>query len=640
MKRYYLLLAFLGFAPVAFSQTLFTYGPNAVDKDEFLKAYNKNKTAVTSKESSLREYLDLYTKFKLKVKAAQDIRLDTLPTLQADMQSFRTQVEESYMNNEKAVTGLVNEAFNRSQRDMHVYHFFAPVEAGGDSVKALQALNAVLDKVKAGNTDYNSLVNDAAAKFGKVKSGDLGFITVFSVPYEYENIIYNMKPGQVSAPYHAKNGWHAFRLVEERPAVGRWRIAQLMFSFPPGGENDPAIKRRADSAYNLLKNGADFAKLAAAVSDDKMTYGTGGEMPEFGTGKFQPDFEKKVFELKKDGDYTQPFASSFGYHIIKRLKQTPVVSSNNDAGYEYELRQKVLQDSRIEAAKEKFAREIVAKVGFKRNAVVKDADLFRYADSVVANPTVAITKFPISNKPVLTVGKTNVSGIDWLSFIRDYKANGELYQGENNAALVDKFISTSSLDYYRKHLEEFNPEFRYQMKEFKEGNMLFEIMERNVWGAAGQDTAALLKLYGQNKAKYRWAESATVILFNCTNAAAAEQARAAIAAGKDWKDIIQENANSVFADSGRYELSQIPAAEGTKFSVGLLTPVLNNATDGSASFVKILALHPDNDQRSFEDAKGLVINDYQAVIEDKWVNELKKKYPVKVNEEVFKSLLQ
>src|SRR5690349_14420012 len=111
MKRFFLLLTCIICTAVGFSQTLFTYGNNSVDKDEFLKAYNKNKTVVTDKEASLREYLDLYTKFKLKVKAAQELRLDTLPQLKADLDNFRTQVEESYMNNEKAVDALVDEAF-------------------------------------------------------------------------------------------------------------------------------------------------------------------------------------------------------------------------------------------------------------------------------------------------------------------------------------------------------------------------------------------------------------------------------------------------------------------------------------------------------------------------------------------------
>lgn len=641
MKRFFLLLTCVTCAAVGFSQTLFTYGNNAVDKEEFLKAYNKNKTVVTDKEASLREYLDLYTKFKLKVKAAQELRLDTLPQLKADLDNFRTQVEESYMNNEKAVDALVDEAFNRSQKDLHVYHYFAGIE-GTDSAKAYQALKEVADKLKEGKTDYEGLANDVSLKYTKVKGGDLGFITAFSVPYEYENIVYNLKPGEVSAPYRTKSGVHLFKLIEERKSAGRWRIAQLLFSFPPGSEGNTApIKQKADSVYKLLKGGADFAKLAEKVSDDKMTYVTGGEMPEFGSGKFLPSFEKEVFKLSKDGDYTQPFETSFGYHIVKRLKQIPTPSDKNDEGFRYDLRQKILQDSRMAASKERFSKEIITKVGYKKNSLVKDADLFRYADSIAANIDGAnANKYPISNKTIFSFGKTNVTGADWLSFVKDFKGSAEIYKGESNEAMMDKFISVSALDYYKKHLEEYNDEFRYQMKEFKEGNMLFEVMERNVWGSAGQDTVALLKQYEQNKSKYRWGPSATVVLFNCTTNTAAEQARAALVAGKDWKKIGEESNNTVIVDSGRYEITQIPAPEGTKFKMGLITPVLPNTVDGSSSFILVLKTHGDDEQRSFEDARGLVINDYQNVMETKWIEDLKKKYPVKINEDVFRSLLK
>ena len=100
MKRLFLFTLLAWITTGVFSQTLFTYGTNAVDKSEFLRAYNKNKTAVTDKAMAMREYLDLYIQFKLKVKAAKEMRIDTLTTLANDLQNFRTQIEESYLNDE------------------------------------------------------------------------------------------------------------------------------------------------------------------------------------------------------------------------------------------------------------------------------------------------------------------------------------------------------------------------------------------------------------------------------------------------------------------------------------------------------------------------------------------------------------
>ncbi|WP_315819596.1 hypothetical protein [Paraflavitalea speifideaquila] len=98
------------------AQSLFTYGARSVSKDEFLKAYNKNNTETNPSEQSYREYLDLYTRFKIKVQAALDARLDTLPGQKAELAAFRNQVVENYMNDEASVNLLMDEAIERSKK--------------------------------------------------------------------------------------------------------------------------------------------------------------------------------------------------------------------------------------------------------------------------------------------------------------------------------------------------------------------------------------------------------------------------------------------------------------------------------------------------------------------------------------------
>ena len=325
MKKFLLLLAFAGLTTAVFSQTLFTFGNKAVDKAEFLRAYNKNKIPVTDKEKAYREYLDLYIKFKLKVKAAEDLQLDTLPQLLYDAQSFRSQIEDSYLNNEKAVNDLLKEAFDRSQKDLHVLHFFVPVELTAkpeDSLKAYKSISALYTSLAAGKTDYENLT---AADPVKIKYADLGFITAFTLPYEYESLIYNLKMGQASKPYRTKNGWHVFKLVGERKAVGKWKVAQILFSIPPdvGADVKKIFEKKADSVYQLLTKGEDFGKMARWFSDDKVTYGNNGEMAEFGSGRFETSFENEVFKLTRDNEISKPFLTDYGYHIVKRLSHTP-----------------------------------------------------------------------------------------------------------------------------------------------------------------------------------------------------------------------------------------------------------------------------------------------------------------------------
>ncbi len=624
-----------------YSQTLFTYGANQVTKAEFLKAYNKNKTPVTDKAAAYKEYLELYIKFKLKVQAAKDARLDTLQQLKYDLQNFRSQVEEGYLQDDIAINALVDEALARSRKDIHLLHFSVSLSKlqGADTSKDYQAMQQLKAELAKGETDYAKVVSQVNT-VNLLNWKDLGYITAFSLPYEMENLVYGLQTGGVSDVYRTKTTLHIFKNAGERPSAGRWKTAQILFAVPPNvsAEDLSIIKKEADSVYTLLDAGASFAEMAKQFSGDRLTFQTGGEMPEFGTGKYDASFEKAAFALQKDGDISKPTLTSHGYHIIKRIQQTPVPADKTDEAFTATLRQQILQDGRVTAAKASFTKTVMQQTGFHKNAAIKEDQLFRYADSVAAKGEVG--KYPINKQLIFSFIKQNVTGNDWLNFVKDYKLNTDVYKGESNNALLDKYINTTALEYYRKHLEEYNAEFKYQLQEFKEGNMLFEIMERNVWTKASADSSGLKKFYENNKLKYQWAESATVYLFNCTSVKAADSAAAALRAGKSWKLVAEQSEAAVQADSGRYELSQLQLPAGTIAANGMITKPLVNISDNSASFVQVINLFPTGQQRNFEEARGMVINDYQNFLEEKWIASLKKKYPVKVNETVFDELLK
>ena len=130
MKKLLLIFVFNSCLFYSYSQTLFTYGDHKVNASEFLTAYNKNKTATSNDSQAIRDYLNLYINFKLKVQAAEDIRLDTLPSMLADLQNFRSQIEDTYLKDEKEVNRLVDEAFLRSQKDIHAMYYFIKSDDG------------------------------------------------------------------------------------------------------------------------------------------------------------------------------------------------------------------------------------------------------------------------------------------------------------------------------------------------------------------------------------------------------------------------------------------------------------------------------------------------------------------------------
>jgi peptidyl-prolyl cis-trans isomerase SurA len=639
MKKLFLLNVMLFSIAFGFSQSLISYGKYTVNQAEFLRAYNKNKTTVTDKEKSIRDYVELYTNFKLKVKAAQDLKLDTSEQLKSDLDNFRHQIEENYMSDEKTFKFLMDEAFNRSQYDIHIIRYTInsdPNAEPTDSMQKFLATQSVYEALKAKSTSADILASNPDAKFV-----DMGYATAFSIPYVYENIVFGLKPGEFSKPYRSRKAWHIFQALDKRKSAGKWKISQILFTSPPNADDATKInaKKLADSVHELLKTGADFGAMARSYSDDKLTYLSGGEMPEFSTGKFDISFESEVVKLKNDNEFSAPFNTSFGIHIIKRLSFTSTPSSKEDESFQFDLKQKLMQDDRIQLAKDKFANEILTKIGFKQSSMVSPKDLLRYVDTIMNNTEDLdiTTKTPISNKVIINYTKGNIKGEDWLNYARDFKSNPEMYNEETNAEIWEKYKIATSLDYYKKNLELFNSEFANQLEEFREGNMLFEVMEKQVWSKASTDSTGLRNYYEANKKQYTWAASADVQIFNASSSDVANAALEKLNNGSDWQELVDEKQGELQSDSGRFELTQINGS--TDAIPGSFSTIAKNA-DGSATFIKYHKQYPNGEQRNFEDAKGMVINDYQNVVEKNWIETLRKKYPVKINEALLLQLIK
>lgn len=282
--------------------------------------------------------------------------------------------------------------------------------------------------------------------------------------------------------------------------------------------------------------------------------------------------------------------------------------------------------------------DILAKVNYKRNPAVKDEMLWLYADSAAfASENY---QCPIAKELIFSMGAVPVKVADWLAFAREYKLNKQVPNGESNDALLNKFIDQTTADYYRKHLEEYNADFKYQLQEFKEGNLYFEVMGKKVWNKSAMDDAILKAYYEANQQHFVWNESADVILINARSYAYADFAFENMKTGMYWKNIAGNSEGMIQGDSSRYEIAQLPVKAGTKLEEGKILEIVKSATDNSASFVKVIKVYPPKTPMSFEEAKTLLVNEYQQKLEDAWMKELTAKYPVKVNTQVFQSLLK
>jgi peptidyl-prolyl cis-trans isomerase SurA len=638
-KLIYIPVLICSLLSAASAQTLFTCNGSSVTREDFLKAYNKNNFGEKATEKTYRNYLDLYIRYKLKVRAAYDMQLDTLPGQKSEMQNFRLQVAESFMKDDASLDKLVSEVFIRGQKDLRLAHIFIAVPANAspaDTTKAFEKAWVAYNALKKGKKFSETAIAFSDDPSAKLNEGNIGYITVFTLPYELETLAYSTPAGQFSKPYRTKGGYHIFKIQGERKSLGSIKTAQILVAFPPGatGAVRLAAAAKADSVYDRLQQGADFAAMVKQYSGDNLTYQNSGEMPEFTVGKYDSAFEAAAFALDRDGAISRPVPSAFGYHIIKRIyrKPAPAQFSNETAAA---LRQLVMNDPRIEVSRRTLLNKIYKQAGLSQSSF-SETDLWAFTDSVMTNAPLSAYRGLEYTTVLFSYPKQQYNVKEWLDYAR---TKSRSRAGHTDNELFRQFREKASLDYYRAHLEEFNADFAFQLTEFKEGNLLFEVMQRKIWDKASTDSSGLHNYYEAHKAKYWWESSVDALLFTCNNEKTATGLKKNLEQGiSNWRQFTDKAGTTVQADSGRYEQTQIPVTTKMTFSTGMFTPFVNNKTDNTVSFSYILQVYSERSPRNYKDARGFVINDYQISLEDQWIGELRKKYPVKVDEKVFAGL--
>ncbi|MET0394176.1 MAG: peptidylprolyl isomerase, partial [Chitinophagaceae bacterium] len=528
MKKNWLAAAIISCITIpAASQTLFTYGGHSVEASEFLRTFNKSvPPPVSNRAAAIRDYLNLYINSRLKILEAYNRGYDTLDQVKQELENLRNQVIENYLSDPQVIDRLAGEAFRRSLKDIHAAHIFIAVN-GADTAAGRRKLDEAMNRLQKGE-DFQAvaqqLSDDPSARENK---GDLYYITVFTLPYELENIVYATAPGAWSQPYRSKAGYHLFKNLGERKAAGNIKIQQLLIAFPPGV--DEAGRKQAaqlaDSLYRRIAAGDDFGKLAAAFSNDYISAASNGNVSDIATGQLDPAFEKAIWALPVN-KVSPPIRSAYGYHIVKRIGSTPVVTDPANPDNLETLKQKVMADDRWKSAKD-FIYTRIAQHRIYQPVSYSEPALWALTDSLLQQQPVSGSTLT-SQSILFRLAGHAFSVADWISYAQTnrYKPGTQILL--SYPELMDGFVKNAMYQYYRDHLADFNEEFRNQMNEFREGNLFFEIMQREVWDKVQSDQAALLALYEKNRSTYDWKPGADAIIFYCADEATAHSVAAQV----------------------------------------------------------------------------------------------------------------
>ncbi len=628
---------------------LFTVAGKPVTVGEFRYIYVKtNQEKADFSETSLREYLGLYTGFKLKVAKARDMQLDTIDALNSELEGYRRQLAASYLVDKEVTDRLIREAYDRMQQDVDISHIFIACDKNAKPADTLLAYNrtlAMLNMIKGGVSFEKMAADSSDDKTAKENKGNLGFVTAM-LPDGYYNLevaAYSAPAGSLLGPVRSTGGYHIVRVNGFRPARGEMEVGQILFRKGDSEEANTIIRRRVDSVYTALQAGGDCNESCAKYTDDKTTAAKGGYVGFFGINRYQKPFEDAAFGLTKDGDYAKPSETSIGYHIIKRISARPVGSFE---ALRRPLAERIKRDSRSEIARQSMIARIKKEGKFEEYPAVLKNWMAQQKDTVFLtfkwkpNPT-------RSQEVMMRFGKDKAYTV---ADFEDYcaRASRERMRGSGNpmeetvTKLYKTWTEEVAMAYEESQLDEKYPEFHSLMREYEEGILLFEALKINVWDRANTDTVGLQKFFDTNLSqKYKWDERADVSLYTIKSDDPKLLAEVSEYASKKPSDEVLKKFNKkeelVSVMEKRYERGKnkdlVPI-----WKLGGMTEGKTDAGTKTAAFSKIEKIVPP-EAKTLTEARGYAVADYQDYLEKQWIENLRKEYPVVVNEEVLKSMV-
>ncbi|MBN9293146.1 MAG: peptidylprolyl isomerase [Flavobacteriia bacterium] len=635
---------------IGFSQkdpVVLEVGNKKVTKSEFLQIYLKNNDDPKFDQKSMDDYVEIFTKFKLKVVEAEHEGYDTIPKLKRELEGYRKTLATPYLTDKTLQDDLVKQVYERLKTEVRASHILVKVAERAtpeDTLKAYNRILAIKKRIEAGE-DFEKVARSSDGSEDPsvaYNGGDLGYFTAFQMVYPFEEAAYRTPKGKISNIVKTRYGYHILKVTDVRPARGTIRTAHIMIALAKNAsaEDIEAAKKKAYEIYTKAKNGEDFAKLAETFSDDTQSAAKGGELPPFGTGtttRMIPVFENAAFGLKNNGDITEPIQTDFGFHIIKRLDWKPLGSFDE---LKKELQTKVSKDDRSKITQDSFIQKLKKEYKYKSYKAKNISWFYNNIDSSYFKNNYSYTGLT-TDKPLFVLNKQAFTQKQFAEYIQK---NTKYIRNGSFKDIIDQHYANwerqSILNYEQSRLDGKYPDFKLLMNEYHDGILLFEIMSDKVWNKASQDSTGLTAFFEKNKDKYVWGKRVDAFVYECISNDVANNVYGMISKNNavSSKEIIDEvNKTSELnlkVKTNKYEIESTPFLKGHDFVKGLNKVYEYNGKYYVVFVNEIL----DPSAKELAECRGLVISDYQNYLETTWLSELKQKYPVKIHTEVLYNL--
>ncbi|MDG2193522.1 MAG: peptidylprolyl isomerase [Polaribacter sp.] len=486
MKTRIVTIFFFAFSMAICSQkntdVLFEVEGTPVFVSEFKKVYEKNIELVADeRQKELKNYLELYINYKLKLKQAYHLKLDTIKAYKREVETYKTQLISSYLQDTSFLATQVKEAYFRTKHQIRARHILIKLNANAspqDTLKAYQKIIKARNEIISGKpfARVASIISDDRS--AKNNGGDLGYFTAFKMVYSFENKVYQTKIGEISMPFRTRFGYHIAKVIDLKVSKGELEVAHILIA-----DTTVKGKYKIDSIYDRLQKGDHFNALAKLYSNDRESAKKGGRLPKFGIGMMVKPFEEAAFSIPKEAALSKPFKTRYGWHLIKLLKRHPV----------------------------KPFSELKAQLAHK----IKNSDRARLSDLAVLNRLKSEYKIVV-NKPskavfltlnraavsreslqniLLTIQHKKIKQVQFFDYIKNRKK-------KSIELLFNDFVDQEVVAYFKESLIHTNPVYAAALKEYEEGLLLFELMQQKIWNKSMNDSLGLKAFFVKNKTRY------------------------------------------------------------------------------------------------------------------------------------------
>ncbi len=504
--RHFLLLLtvflFLSAANIpVYSQTIVgEFGKYKITLEEFEYAYAKNvggwEAAEEDSFSQYKDFMDLYMKFRMKLRNAQVRSFDTDPELQNELEDYQRQVGKAYIIEKYIIQPGVEDLYEQRKVEFRVSHIMIRPNEDGDEA-AFEKANAIIDSIKNGASFEEMAEKHSDDQFSGPKGGDIFYVTAGVLPYEFDDAMYTLQAGEVyPEPVKTNYGYHLIKITERQQRTPKVKASHVLVSyFDVNGEVDSAAaKLTADTVLVKLSEGESFESLVEEYSDDTSTKVKAGDLGFFERRQMVQAFDETAFNMNV-GEISGLVQTNFGYHIIKLTDRQPYPSYES----EKDDLKKIYRKQRYQVDYDKYIESLKSKYNYfldeaTVDLIIENCDSSRFGIDY-PNPDT------IEGKTLFTYAGITISAQEFIIETNnnsDFMSKPIFLKTELMKA-VNKLAEDKLIEHQAINLQKDDPNFASLMDEYKNGVYIFKLQEDEVWNKLDVDSIKIYSYWEEHK---------------------------------------------------------------------------------------------------------------------------------------------